>query len=189
MHSLECEMHQWKDVDIFCRKKETGGYTSVHSWCIFGIIMMDVAPKKCCIFVLFTVHPPKRSLIWRKCSICSVLILNWSDNWLISLHINVTLSDIHQWKCTVCINVTQRWEGDISEPQGRTLWLFHSLYICFYMLKNNLSRTPNMSLEEHLFFPPLICVFFDSFVKFIDLNYGAFLYGFNITIMLFFPHV
>lgn len=35
----------------------------------------------------------------------------------------------------------------------------------------------------------LICVFFESFVKFIDLNYGAFLYSFNITIMLFSPHV
>lgn len=31
--------------------------------------------------------------------------------------------------------------------------------------------------------------FFDSLVKLIDLNYGAFLHGFNITITLFSPHV
>lgn len=67
MHSLECQMHQRKD---FFAGKGTGAYTSLHTWYIFGIIMMDVAPQKSCMFLLFMVHPP------------NVVVQEVSSDWL-----------------------------------------------------------------------------------------------------------
>lgn len=85
--------------------REMGGYVTMYSWGIFGIIMIDDTPKQCFVFVSVGIHfniiyctSTKGSLIWGK---CSSLFIKLKCNWLISCYwvtstINVIIKAIQR---------------------------------------------------------------------------------------------
>lgn len=176
MHALECQMHQWSDVDVFCGKRN-GWYISVHSWCMFAVIVIDDAVCKSVIYGTTT----------KESAVVYFFAYLGDIEWHPAVENEAFLCS-RTTNCKRDIYTALHEETPHCKPQGCTQWLFILYELVSFYAEEHLVRDPNAGWEVHLVFHFFVLPF-DSFFKLIDLNYGAFLHGFNISTMLFSPHV
>lgn len=157
--------------------KETGGYISVHSWCMFAVIVIDDAVCKSVIYGTTT----------KESAVVYFFAYLGDIEWHPAVENEAFLCS-RTTNCKRDIYTALHEETPHCKPQGCTQWLFILYELVSFYAEEHLVRDPNAGWEVHLVFHFFVLPF-DSFFKLIDLNYGAFLHGFNISTMLFSPHV
>lgn len=171
---------------FFLQEKGTGAYTSLHTWCIFGIIMMDGAPPKSCMFLLFMVHPP--NVVVEDINAVFYFQIQAPTDWNLVTPVEMNAYCITCLSCNILGGRRRHQETRPQWAKGLHLMAFSFSADLFFLCLSTTCQGHQTWAWKNIAWK-LICVFFESFVKFIDLNYGALLYSFNITIMLFSPHV